>query len=66
VTVAAGAGSTLVGTTRRPDGTRQVTYAGRPLYHYLGDRQPEQVLCQNVTQFGGVWRVVRASGALLS
>jgi predicted lipoprotein with Yx(FWY)xxD motif len=65
VAVAAGARSTLIGTTRRPDGTRQVTYGGRPLYYYVGDREPGQVLCQNVTEFGGVWRVVRASGALL-
>jgi predicted lipoprotein with Yx(FWY)xxD motif len=60
-----GADSALIGTTRRPDGTRQVTYAGRPLYYYVGDRKPGQVLCQNVTEFGGVWLVVRASGSLV-
>ena len=52
----------LLGTTRRADGTRQVTYAGRPLYYYVGDRKPGQILCQNVTEFGGVWLVVRADG----
>jgi len=49
-------------TTRRVDGTSQVTYAGRPLYYYVGDRKPGQILCQNVLEFGGLWLVVRASG----
>jgi predicted lipoprotein with Yx(FWY)xxD motif len=55
----------LLGTVRRAGGKRQVTYAGRPLYYYVGDRRPGQVLCQNVTEFGGVWLVVRASGRLV-
>jgi predicted lipoprotein with Yx(FWY)xxD motif len=54
-----------LGTTKRPDGSLQVTYAGRPLYYYVGDRRPGQILCQNVTEFGGVWRVVRSSGRLV-
>jgi predicted lipoprotein with Yx(FWY)xxD motif len=61
-----GAAARLVGTTRRKDGSLQVTYAGHPLYYYVGDRRPGQILCQNVTVFGGVWRVVRASGRLVS
>jgi predicted lipoprotein with Yx(FWY)xxD motif len=54
-----------LGTTKRPDGSLQVTYAGRPLYYYVGDRKPGQILCQNVTEFGGTWRVVRSSGRLV-
>ena len=63
----AGSGVTarLLGTTRRTNGSLQVTYAGRPLYYYVGDRKPSQILCQNVTEFGGVWRVVRPSGRLV-
>lgn len=30
----------LVGEVRRPDGTRQLTLAGWPLYGYAGDRMP--------------------------
>jgi predicted lipoprotein with Yx(FWY)xxD motif len=60
-----GAAARLLGTTRRANGSLQVTYAGRPLYYYVGDRQPGQILCQNVTEFGGVWRVVRPSGRLV-
>src|SRR3954466_6952274 len=35
---AAGAKRSLLGTNRRRDGKLQVTYAGRPLYYYVGDR----------------------------
>ena len=62
---AAGVKATLLGTTKRADGTLQVTYAGRPLYYYVGDRKPGQVLCQNVREFGGVWLVIRSTGALV-
>jgi predicted lipoprotein with Yx(FWY)xxD motif len=55
----------LLGSTRRADGTRQVTYAGRPLYYYVGDRRPGEVRCQNVREFGGLWLVMRASGRLV-
>jgi predicted lipoprotein with Yx(FWY)xxD motif len=62
---AAGVRSSLLGTIRRGDGRLQATYAGRPLYHYVGDRRPGQVLCQNVSEFGGLWLVVRPSGRLV-
>jgi predicted lipoprotein with Yx(FWY)xxD motif len=55
----------LLGTTKRADGRLQVTYAGRPLYYYVGDRRGGQILCQNVTEFGGVWLVIRPTGALV-
>jgi predicted lipoprotein with Yx(FWY)xxD motif len=59
------AAARLLGTTKRPNGSLQVTYAGRPLYYYVGDRKPGQILCQNVTEFGGVWRVIRPTGRLV-
>lgn len=59
----AGVRRSLLGSTRRADGSRQVTYAGKPLYRYVGDREPGQILCQNVREFGGLWLVVRPSGA---
>jgi len=55
-----------LGTVRRVDRSLQGTYAGRPLYYYVGDRRPGQILCQNVREFGGWWRVVRPSGLLVS
>ena len=60
-----GADSSLLHTTRRGDGSRQVTYAGRPLYYYVGDRKPGQILCQNVSEYGGLWLIVRPSGRLV-
>jgi predicted lipoprotein with Yx(FWY)xxD motif len=36
-TAGPGVENKLLGTTRRPDGTRQVTYNGWPLYTYIGD-----------------------------
>jgi predicted lipoprotein with Yx(FWY)xxD motif len=61
----AGAKRSLLGTTRRSDGSLQVTYAGRPLYYYVGDRRPGQILCQNVEEYGGLWLIVRGSGRLV-
>jgi len=55
----------LIGTIRRADGKLQVTYGGPPLYYYVGDRQPGQVLCQNVDEYGGLWLVVRPNGRLV-
>jgi predicted lipoprotein with Yx(FWY)xxD motif len=65
--VHAGAGTkrASIATIGRADGSRQVTYGGRPLYYYVGDREPGQILCQNVREFGGLWLVVRASGKLV-
>jgi predicted lipoprotein with Yx(FWY)xxD motif len=65
--VRAGAGvkASLLGTVRRADGSRQATYARRPLYYYVGDTRPGQILCQNVSEFGGLWLIVRPSGKLV-
>jgi predicted lipoprotein with Yx(FWY)xxD motif len=60
-----GVAAARIGTTRRRDGSRQATYGGRPLYYYVGDRKPGQILCQNVTEFGGAWRVVRPNARLV-
>jgi predicted lipoprotein with Yx(FWY)xxD motif len=60
-----GARASLLATIRRTDGSRQVTYGGRPLYYYAGDRKAGQILCQNVSEFGGLWLVLRGGGALV-
>ena len=62
---AAGVQSKLLGTIKRSDGKLQAAYAGRPLYYYVGDTKPLQVLCQNVAEFGGTWLVVRSDGRVV-
>jgi predicted lipoprotein with Yx(FWY)xxD motif len=53
--------SALLGTTRRRDGTSQVTYGGHPLYFYAHEGK-YQVLCHNIEGFGGTWLVVQPDG----
>jgi predicted lipoprotein with Yx(FWY)xxD motif len=63
LTAAAGSGVSQagLGTITRPDGTVQVTYFGHPLYFFSFD-QPGQTLGENITAFGGTFRVVDLSG----
>jgi predicted lipoprotein with Yx(FWY)xxD motif len=56
-----GVNKKLLGRTTRPDGRRQVTYNGHPLYFYVHDPKG-QILCHNVFEFGGDWLVVQKSG----
>jgi predicted lipoprotein with Yx(FWY)xxD motif len=57
----AGVRADLLGTIRRRDGRRQVTYAGRPLYYYAHEG-PGEVRCHNVDLNGGFWWVVGRDG----
>jgi predicted lipoprotein with Yx(FWY)xxD motif len=65
LSVGAGGKSALLGTIKRKNGRRQVTYAGRPLYYYVGDKRAGQILCQDVVEYGGRWLIVRPSGRLV-
>lgn len=56
-----GARQSLLGSIRRKDGRRQVTYRGRPLYYYAHERSGE-VRCHNVDLHGGLWWVIGADG----
>jgi predicted lipoprotein with Yx(FWY)xxD motif len=51
-----------VGTTKRKDGTVQLTYAGHPLYTYSRDRSAV-TKGHGVHAFGGDWYAIRPSGA---
>ncbi len=61
-TVGQGLKSSLVGTVRRPDGTLQVTYAGHPLYAWIGDSKPGMITGQALLNVGGYWYVIQADG----
>jgi predicted lipoprotein with Yx(FWY)xxD motif len=57
-----GADASQLGTTERKDGTMQVTYAGHPLYGFVGDKAPGEANGNDVTAFGGEWYALQASG----
>jgi predicted lipoprotein with Yx(FWY)xxD motif len=59
---ARGVRASLLGVTKRTDGKRQVTYAGHPLYTFSLDRRAGQTSGQGLTDFGGTWAAVAASG----
>jgi predicted lipoprotein with Yx(FWY)xxD motif len=52
----------LLGTIKLKNGTKQVTYAGHPLYTYIGDTQPAETTYINLYQLGGYWPAVNATG----
>jgi predicted lipoprotein with Yx(FWY)xxD motif len=64
LSVGSGVKRSLLATTTRRDGRRQITYAGRPLYYYARDGRG-QILCQDVVEYGGRWLIVRPSGRLV-
>lgn len=55
-----------VGTIAGPNGTKQVTLDGLPLYTYGGDQKPGDVTGQGNTGFGAAWWVVGADGAKIT
>ena len=60
--VGSGASGSLLATTNRPDGTKQVTYNGHPLYLYSGDQRPGDTKGEGLTAFGGGWFAVTPAG----
>jgi len=51
----------LLGTTKRDGGREQVTYNDHPLYYYVNEG-PNEVRCNNVNSFGGLWFAVNPAG----
>jgi predicted lipoprotein with Yx(FWY)xxD motif len=57
-----GARRALLGTIRRSDGTRQVTYAGHPVYRFKLDSKRGQTNGQGLNDFGGGWDALTPAG----
>jgi predicted lipoprotein with Yx(FWY)xxD motif len=51
----------LLGTTKRKNGTLQVTYDRHPLYYYSAD-VGSKVLCQHARMHGGLWLIIKPNG----
>ncbi len=63
-TGATGATSSLLGTTSRTDGTKQVTYQGHPLYYYVSDDHTSgSTTGEGLNQFGAEWYVLSPTGS---
>jgi len=59
-----GATSSLLGTTSRTDGTKQVTYHGHPLYYYVSDDHTSgSTTGEGLNQFGAEWYVLSPTGS---
>jgi predicted lipoprotein with Yx(FWY)xxD motif len=61
-TVGRGVKRSLLGVTRRGDGSTQVTYAGHPLYRFVQDRRAGRTSGQDSQAFGAGWYVLSAAG----
>jgi predicted lipoprotein with Yx(FWY)xxD motif len=62
-TAGPGVDATELGTTKRNDGTLEVTYNGHPLYRYAPDTKAGDATGQGLNQFGAKWYVLAASGS---
>lgn len=56
------AGRSMLGTTKRKDGTLQVTYNGWPLYTYVADQKPGEANGNDIDQFGAEWYALQPNG----
>ena len=57
-----GVQASMLGTTKRSDGTVEVTYAGWPLYTYEADKKPGEANGTDVKSFGASWYPLHANG----
>ena len=62
-TAGTGVTASMLGITKRADGTEQVTYNGHPLYYFEGDKKSGTIAGQGLDAFGAEWYVVGATGS---
>ena len=60
-----GVRASLLGTITLAHGVKQVTYAGHPLYGYVGDTGPGQTDYVGTPEFGGTWYAISAAGKVI-
>lgn len=64
-TAGAGVKASKLSTIKLPNGSRQVTYAGHPLYGYVSDDAPGDTAYIGISQSGGAWWALNANGAII-
>jgi predicted lipoprotein with Yx(FWY)xxD motif len=52
----------MLGTTKRKDGTVQVTFAGHPLYTFKEDEKPGEANGNDLKAFGDEWYALQPNG----
>ncbi|HET6997929.1 MAG TPA: hypothetical protein VFI03_05005 [Solirubrobacterales bacterium] len=57
-----GATESKLGTSKRSDGSEQVTYGGRPLYTFAGDTKAGEANGNGLDNFGAKWFALNAQG----
>jgi predicted lipoprotein with Yx(FWY)xxD motif len=57
-----GVKQSLLRRTKQHNGSWQVTYAGDPLYTFVGDKRTGQTTGEGLTNFGTGWYVLAANG----
>ena len=57
-----GAQGSLLGTTKRKDGTVQVTYNGHPVYGFVEDKKPGETNGNDFKGFGAQWYALMPNG----
>jgi predicted lipoprotein with Yx(FWY)xxD motif len=62
-TAGSGVDQSLLGTTKRADGTEQLTYNSHPLYYFSADSGSGMAKGQGTKAFGADWYVVNAKGS---
>ena len=61
-TAGQGIDKSMLATLKRKDGSTQAAYNGRPLYHFVKDKQPGDAKGQEVKGFGAEWYLISPEG----
>jgi predicted lipoprotein with Yx(FWY)xxD motif len=61
-----GATASSIAVITRSGGHKQLSYAGHPLYYFIGDQKAGQTTGQGRDQFGAKWYVLDSTGAAVT
>ena len=61
-TIGGGVNASLLASTMRSDGSRQITYNNHPLYTFVKDTKAGDANGESLTAFGGTWYAISPAG----